>query len=139
MNAMRTTSSSPNLSLPRSNTDHEPTTGTHRRESRVRSGGRLTAGSIDSMKNLTEVSLKVVDWVYQPGPPKKPKPAPVKDPVKMVVKFSEIDFSDDEDDSLTNDELGEKYGWDVGDKLNMKLAVKNEEQFRKLMKFLSEF
>jgi hypothetical protein len=108
-----------------------PTGSRHRR-------GR--AGSLVGTEthNLTKVNLCVVDWTYTTGPVKLPR-----DGEARVVHSGTMEglggegYSDDDD--LSIDERGEKHGWVGGDKLNLTIAIKNEKQFRRLLKLLAEF
>jgi hypothetical protein len=99
---------------------------------------RGRAGSLvgSEVKNLTEVNLCVVDWKYKSGAVKLPKPDESRPSTNGGL--GGLAVSDDEDD-LDVDERGEKNGWRFGDKLNLRIAIRNEKEFRRLLKVLSEF
>ncbi|KAJ3376849.1 hypothetical protein HDU92_008936 [Lobulomyces angularis] len=114
------------------------------KERSSQSGKKEKAGNIlaNAVSNLTEVNLKVVDWEYQTGPTKRIKRPKVKKPPTNITPgtIEGLVNDDSEDDvELEFEELVDKYGWKGGDKLNLTIAIKNHDQFKKLLKALSEF
>lgn len=100
---------------------------------------RGRAGSLvgSEVKNLTEVGLCVVDWKYKNGPLKLPKNEENRPSTSGTILS--LAGAESDDDDLSHDERGERNGWNGGDKLNLTIAIKNEKEFRRLLKMLSEF
>lgn len=139
--------SGPGITSPSQSVVSSPTSSTAPADWSVVRAGRPAPGSLiasgnnaEVVRNLTEVNLVVVDWDYRNGPLKMPKS---KNGVTSAgdVKagtFESLAQDDDDDEDLDHEERGQRYGWERGDRLNMTLAIRNEQQFRKLLRMLGD-